>query len=165
MGEGSRASKGPTQVLAEVPQAGNREPGVSKAPIHGGEPQNGLFGAHSEGDGGEQKSWALSLLGPLEIPQLFTARTRGSPLRPGHIRPCLAREPLLLLQSRTAHFSCCSSDEPAAAEALCQGGAPERLLWVIMLRTCFTEMQGLSDKAHACSRCRGSWELSGEARG
>lgn len=44
MGEGSRASKGPTQVLAEVPQEGNREPGVSKAPIHGGSLKMGCSG-------------------------------------------------------------------------------------------------------------------------
>lgn len=37
-----------------------------------------------------------------------------------------------------------------------KGGACALLRWVIMLRACFTEMQGLSDKAHACSCCGGS---------
>lgn len=96
----------------------------------------------------------------------FTTKARGSHPRPGHIRPCLARALPLLLWSRTTQPS-------AAAEVKIQpwqqlsdkDGARALLRWVIMLRACFTEMQGLSDKAHACSCCRGNWEAERRGQG
>lgn len=112
------------------------------------------MGANLEGDEREAQCW----LEPRRPPQLFTARAGGSPPKPGHICPCLARERLLLLWSRTAPPSAAAALTIQRWGQLCdKGGACALLRWVIMLRACFTEMQGLSDNAHACSCCRGSW--------